>query len=116
MEYIRRRGETVYNRERAQKKMRRAEIKGGNHPEGVHVSFPNPLRWKSLVYVDSELLSKPCAAFVCFFTVAAYRSHFTSQKPVSKRRAYSFTPLLAAGGFSVLSSILFALLFVQGVK
>ena len=41
---------------------------------------------------------------------------FTSQKPVSKRRAYSFTPLLGAGGFSVLSSVLFALLFVQGVK
>lgn len=43
--------------------------------------------------------------FVCLFTVAAYRSHFTSQKPVSKRCAYSFTPLLAAGRFSVLSSI-----------
>lgn len=83
----------------------------------MRVSFPNPLREKSPVHVDSELLSKPCVAQApprerdfCFFTDAAYRSHFTSQKPVSKCWAHNFTPVLVAGGVSVLSSILFAIL------
>lgn len=66
--------------------MRRTKIKGGNHREGMRVSFPNPLRWKSLVYVDSELLSKPCAAagapreqYFCLFLLTGLISQVRSQ-------------------------------------
>lgn len=93
------------------------EIKGGNHREGVHVSFPNPLRQKSLVYVASELLSKPCAA-----AGAPRERYFVSSLLqltglISQVRSqclnvlHTILPVLAAGGFSVLSSVLFALLF-----